>query len=126
MSNWFPYNTQCSSQKVPSSISITHPPLPPTPPPPHQPSVCSQFLRVSYALALSLSMHFILKYTCGIMFMRLIHVVQWRFTSFISIALRYFIVQICFYVFICLSFLLLLLMYIWEVSGVGLLYIVMQ
>ena len=49
LSNWFPYNTQCSSQKVPSSMPITHPLLPPTP---HQPSVCSQFLRVSYALAL--------------------------------------------------------------------------
>ena len=35
-SNWFPYNTPCSSQKVPSSIPITHPPFPPTP---HQPSV---------------------------------------------------------------------------------------
>ena len=48
LSNWFPYNTQCSSQKVPSSIPIPHPPRPPTP---HQPSVCSQFLTVSYALA---------------------------------------------------------------------------
>ena len=52
LSNWFPYNTQCSSQKVPSSIPIIHPPLPPTP---HQSSVYSQFLRVSYGLALSLS-----------------------------------------------------------------------
>ena len=52
LSNRFPYNTQCSSQKTPSSIPIPHPPLPPTP---HQPSVCSQFLRVSYALAPSLS-----------------------------------------------------------------------
>ena len=41
------YNSQCSSQKVPSSIPITHPRLP------HQPSVCSQFLKVSYVLALS-------------------------------------------------------------------------
>ena len=49
MVKWFAYNTQCSSQKVPSSIPITHPPLPPTP---HQPSVCSQFLRVSYAFVL--------------------------------------------------------------------------
>ena len=47
LSNWFPYNTQCSSQQVPSSIPITHPRLPPTP---HQPSVCSQFLRVSFVL----------------------------------------------------------------------------
>ena len=35
LSNWLPYNTQCSSQKVPPSISITHFPLPPNT---HQPS----------------------------------------------------------------------------------------
>ena len=28
LSNWFPYNTQCSSQKVPSSIPITLNPQP--------------------------------------------------------------------------------------------------
>ena len=32
LSDWSPYNTQCSSQKMPSSIPITPPPLPPTPP----------------------------------------------------------------------------------------------
>ena len=31
MSNWFPYNTRFSSQQVPSSIPISHPPLLPTP-----------------------------------------------------------------------------------------------
>ena len=31
LSNWFPYNTQCSPQQVPSSMSITHFPLSPTP-----------------------------------------------------------------------------------------------
>ena len=46
LSNWFPYNTQCSSQQVPS-MPITHFPLSPTP---HQPSVCSQYLRVPYGL----------------------------------------------------------------------------
>ena len=55
LSHWFPYNTQCSSQQVPSSIAITHPPLPPTP---HQPSVCSQFLRISSGLPPSLSVNF--------------------------------------------------------------------
>ena len=30
--NWFPYNTQGSSQQVPSSMPITHFPLPPSPP----------------------------------------------------------------------------------------------
>ena len=44
------YNTQCTSQKMPSSIPITYPLLLPTL---HQPSVFSQFLRVSYALTLS-------------------------------------------------------------------------
>ena len=31
LSSWFPYNTQCSSQQAPSSMPITHFPLPPTP-----------------------------------------------------------------------------------------------
>ena len=31
LSNWFPYNTQCSSQQVPSSMPITLFPLSPTP-----------------------------------------------------------------------------------------------
>ena len=44
LSNWFPYNTQRSSQQVPSSMPITHFPLSPTA---HPPSV-SQYLRVSY------------------------------------------------------------------------------
>ena len=59
LSNWFPYNSQCSSQKMPFSIPIIHPPLPPTP---HQPSVSSQFLSVSYALALSHSNLFIFSF----------------------------------------------------------------
>ena len=49
------YNTQCSSQQVPSLMPITHPPLLLTP---HQPSVCSQPLRVSYGLPPSLSVTF--------------------------------------------------------------------
>ena len=39
-------------------LNTHHPP--PVPPTPHQPSVCSQFLGVSYALALSLSNFFFL------------------------------------------------------------------
>ena len=55
MSNWFPYNTQCSSQQMPSSMPITHFPLSPNP---HQPSVFSQYLRVFYGLPPSLSVTF--------------------------------------------------------------------
>ena len=47
-----PCNTQCSSQQVPSSMPIPHSPPSPTP---HLPSVCSLYLRVSYALPPSLS-----------------------------------------------------------------------
>ena len=49
------YNTQCSSQQVPSSMPTTHFPLSPTP---HQPSVCSRYLRVSYGPPPSLSATF--------------------------------------------------------------------
>ena len=56
LSNWFPYNSQCSSQQVPSSMPITHFPLPPDP---HQPSVYSQSFSVSYGLPPSLSNVFI-------------------------------------------------------------------
>ena len=45
------YNTQCSSQQVPSSMPITYFPLLP---PHHQLSVCSLYLRVSYSLPPSL------------------------------------------------------------------------
>ena len=53
-SNWFPYNTQGSSQQVPSWMPITHLPLSPS----HQPSVCSQYLRIFYGLLPSLSVIF--------------------------------------------------------------------
>ena len=49
------YHTQCSSQQVPSSMPIIHFPFSPIP---HQPSVCSQYLRVSYGLPPSLSVTF--------------------------------------------------------------------
>ena len=51
-SNWFPYNTQRSSQQMPSSVPITHFPLPPTPPH-HQPSVCSQYFFLFIILVLT-------------------------------------------------------------------------
>ena len=55
LSNWFLYNTQCSSLQVPSSMPIIHFLLSLTP---HQPSVCPQYLRVSYGLPPSLSVAF--------------------------------------------------------------------
>ena len=65
LSNWFPYNTQCSSQQLPSSMNITHFPLLPTP---HQPSVYSQFLRVSYGLPPSLTNFFLLPFPSPMVF----------------------------------------------------------
>ena len=54
LSNWFPFNTQCSSNRCPPQC-----PSPTFPSPhPHQPSVCSQYLRVSYGLPPSLSVTF--------------------------------------------------------------------
>ena len=45
------YNTQCSSQQVPSLMPITPLAHPPTDLPCQQPSVCSLYLRVSYGLS---------------------------------------------------------------------------
>ena len=48
------YDTQGSSQQVPSLMPITHLAHPPCPSPVQQPSGCSLYLRVSYGLSPSL------------------------------------------------------------------------